>query len=1594
MRERRRVLGSGVGVHLVCLVCLIGAPGCGSTEPVKVLMAYCEPQQLEGSFTQGYAGPGYGHDVGERRTVMRFQLQTSSPGDDPADALAATNVIDVCVRAPSFDVPGTGLEGQALCGGAPYGFDLSMIDDPAVQIGTTAPGPTLTFEAEVPWGDGGYGPGDGLFLRVTPVGTFPSSVEGDWQATVAESGMCQSYELAAETSKMKVYAVRSHPETWGGLDNCTDGVKAVGFGKRVTDACLDQSYPGQSATAAHVLDRIDDAQERHQLQMPLDVAVRSWVNGTDGADELPLYVLLGPRTGYASSPGGALRLTPTGLNDLDPAAPVSVIGGEYVRIMTHEHLHKLEQAWSRELPVADALKSPPLVEEPFAVAVSLGTCTFDYPTLPSDQCASAGKLGVRFEGHFNATSVSLPNPRANLFTPGPVDPSNYALGPFWAYVLEQFSYPVPTSAHPSGPPSLLPRPGDGLVATGSRPFSDDGFDLLGLLYQGLGEATVAGLPVTNVEVFDGVTTASLGRPLRDLVLDYRTALFLKDYNDAGDPRWRLDWVGDFNDPDPLDAQKPFGVPVDLYGLGPDGLTRARRALDPFGTCGAPAPGKLYPTCAAYPGGFVDTLEVGEAQATGPITLDAFGAAAFGVVPGVGLGGVTVAFDTISASKPRVRVFRLEQGANGAVIPEAVCGMAPAKECTWLAAADGSDKLVVSVPTTLMTREVLVVAAAMEAPSSFEAVFNPGGASLELVEPTTSLKAFVGHPTGPDGKRPLLLKLHAPGQALTPAAVSAVRLEVSQAGSTLCQLTGDTDPGTSDPFVVTPLVGGNLWALVTLDDACYPLTGSNVELDVTVRSFDLSGAELASDTQPAALVSSSAPRTQATVVVADASDAMSFPSDAPEVAMKVVSKAVVDALVPLGASSPTETLAVVQFRGAGTTVQGLTPVSAASAQGLRDAIDGITPSGSPTAIGSGLLHAQHVLAQAYDAGVLPDAQSVVLISRGKNDTPNSISDYLFGPVTPQPDWVVSPLMRLDRVSAKLALPRISTVAVGQGAELGALQQLALHGGGSFVLVPASIGTSPSAASADLADSVFQALADAGGFDRIVAKQAKGLSAAAIDVPVEAAATELRVVVVSATEDTRRLALKPPMGPNVAPVSTRREATVFRVRAPEAGLWRLVGGGPATSDASVLVEASVKSAARVVSVVDVPYRSAYPAGYEGPGHGAGDPVTLLVMAHEGGPLRHCTARAAVESPTGRRLDVDLVDDGEHGDGAADDGVYGAVVRQTSEPGRYDVRLGIRCTSTSGGPPIVGEIVREARRTLVLLELDDADGDGLPDRWEARFGLDPLDARDAMDDADDDGLTNLDERELGTDPTQSDTDGGGEDDASELAAGTDPHLRRDDAVRPPIPWLTPADGAVRVGFGMLTLGATLEVERAPRREGPWGVVGVGVGQGAASFDDAGLQNGTSLCYRLRATRDDGRRTGWSFPACGRVAPDPFAPHVAFWQAFAYPELRAVRFVVGLSDEPARGGEPHPSEASSGVEAVRFSTTMSMDRAEWVELGGVGSFDDPASGVSLEWADEELLATLPPGLDHVGVWLQARDRAGNESPPQLVHHGLRSAR
>jgi hypothetical protein len=68
-------------------------------------------------------------------------------------------------------------------------------------------------------------------------------------------------------------------------------------------------------------------------------------------------------------------------------------------------------------------------------------------------------------------------------------------------------------------------------------------------------------------------------------------------------------------------------------------------------------------------------------------------------------------------------------------------------------------------------------------------------------------------------------------------------------------------------------------------------------------------------------------------------------------------------------------------------------------------------------------------------------------------------------------------------------------------------------------------------------------------------------------------------------------------------------------------------------------------------------------------------------------------------------------------------------------------------------------------------DTDGDGLPDDWERKYGLDPTDPEDATSDRDGDHLAAWQELAYGTRPDRRDTDGDRYADDVEVAGGGDP-------------------------------------------------------------------------------------------------------------------------------------------------------------------------------------------------------------------------------
>jgi len=175
----------------------------------------------------------------------------------------------------------------------------------------------------------------------------------------------------------------------------------------------------------------------------------------------------------------------------------------------------------------------------------------------------------------------------------------------------------------------------------------------------------------------------------------------------------------------------------------------------------------------------------------------------------------------------------------------------------------------------------------------------------------------------------------------------------------------------------------------------------------------------------------------------------------------------------------------------------------------------------------------------------------------------------------------------------------------------------------------------------------------------------------------------------------------------------------------------------------------------------------------------PIYALVTSGQG-PLMGAMVQAMVTAPDGSTQMVPM----QHTGGGMFMGYYTLGNQANAEPppeedgypdpepndeGSYQIHL---LVNGQGG------LQRETQGAFSILEADDDNNNGLPDTWEEENGV-----TNPSGDPDLDQLTNDDEYWSGTDPHNSDTDGGGEHDGSEvLFHGQDPLDPADDQIVAP--------------------------------------------------------------------------------------------------------------------------------------------------------------------------------------------------------------------
>jgi hypothetical protein len=373
-------------------------------------------------------------------------------------------------------------------------------------------------------------------------------------------------------------------------------------------------------------------------------------------------------------------------------------------------------------------------------------------------------------------------------------------------------------------------------------------------------------------------------------------------------------------------------------------------------------------------------------------------------------------------------------------------------------------------------------------------------------------------------------------------------------------------------------------------------------------------------------------------------------------------------------------------------------------------------------------------------------------------------------------------------------------------------------------------------------------------------------------------------------------------------------------------------------------------------------------------AGDHVPIVAtLLKRTGAIPGATVVAAVEKPeTSVYSYVGLYDDGEHGDGAAGDGIYGNTYNSTDVGGTYNVRI----VAAWDDPAAPGnDITREWLGAFWIHgpdpEKNDNDNDGLPDPWEERCRLNTA-LDDAQSDFDEDGLINIAELFYGTLPCDPDTDDGGERDGSEVNGGRDPLEPSDDLVlRPGHFSVLPLNGRalIRWTHPLSFTAMWVYSSTAPGQRGG------GVDMGRGGTYTLPLPNDQTF-YLTFAGAYDNAEGDYSnpIPVTPKADPDPPNGAILINNDAMTTTSKSVILNISATDTPL----PGPATPTSGRVGGPWTRDNDISGDVEMRISNDPTFAD---------ADWEPLAEEKPWVLGEGVagdfvvFAQFRDGAGNES-------------
>ena len=668
---------------------------------------------------------------------------------------------------------------------------------------------------------------------------------------------------------------------------------------------------------------------------------------------------------------------------------------------------------------------------------------------------------------------------------------------------------------------------------------------------------------------------------------------------------------------------------------------------------------------------------------------------------------------------------------------------------------------------------------------------------------------------------------------------------------------------------------------------------------------------------------------------------------------------------------------------------------------KDAIDLISPR-YQTPIGQALLDAKDALT-SVTGGENP--QNIVLLSDGEEN------------VSPRWDAVEDEIVASGVV--------VDTIAFSDEADPELMLEIAAKTGGTYRYVPTSGGTQ-----ALLGPKSLEALETMGlpavtvprvtaaarpgplgldevydyyetknqGAERLFLQYwtaAKNDEYKTVTQYVDNSVTELRFVVASAQphgviSTFRQVEILPPdatewvvisgiMGPDPLPGGwSVRESTydhVVVIHHPDSGEWGLRAKGTVWNQRQMSSLAGFDFMFSGSGQTEVRLHGRFLPPLVGNKGSTGDhvPIVATLLNDEGG-VSGANVVATIEGPSATSY-VLLKDDGNHGDGSADDGIYGGLFSATDAGGSYNVRVVAAWQEGDPGDWLTREWTGGFWLRGVERASDDTDGDQMPNWWEEEHGLNPT-INDALGDLDLDGLKNIHELQVGSRPNQTDTDHGGENDYSEAQQGRDPADPDDDQVEHMGQVTTMIyNGTVVIYWPYATRFSNVQLWVSTDPEEKGGGLDIGT---TGVYTLTGLTNDQTYYLRFVPVGLDGVALGELTPALP-VFPkaDPDAPNGAVWinGGASSTTSRDVTLTLIASDIPLDG----PSAAASGAVANHTSRALNeISGGVEMKISNDGSF------ASTDWEPYSFTKAWTLGDPEGGVfqvYAQFRDAAGNES-------------